>query len=62
MQRGSTLDMNDVKLLLQQRIVTLEGLDAAYQEVFAQLGESPYWKKLNPQQFAAHYAAVRQLL
>jgi len=62
MQRGSTLDMNDVKLLLQQRIVTLEGLDAAYQEVFAKLGESSYRKKLDPQQFAVHYAAVRQLL
>ena len=54
--------MNDVKLLLQQRIVTLEGLDAAYQEVFAKLGESSYRKKLDPQQFAVHYAAVRQLL
>jgi hypothetical protein len=62
MQRGSTLDINDVKLLLQQRIITLEGLDTAYQEVFAQLGKSSYRKKLDPQQFAAHYAAVRQLL
>ncbi len=62
MQRGSTLDINDVKLLLQQGVITLEGLDAAYQEVFAQLGKSSYRKKLDPQQFAAHYAAVRQLL
>ena len=44
MQRGSTLDINDVKLLLQQRIITLEGLDAAYLEVFAQLGKSSYRK------------------
>lgn len=62
MQRGSTLDINDVKLLLQQGVITLEGLDAAYREVFAQLGKSSYRKKLDPQQFAAHYAAVRQLL
>jgi hypothetical protein len=62
MQRGSDLDINDVKLLLQQRVITLEGLDSAYQEVFAQLRESSYGKKLNPQQFAERYAAVRSLL
>ncbi len=62
MQRGSDLDLNDVKLLLQQGMITLEGLDQAYKEVFAQLKETSYRKKLNPQQFAERYAAVRALL
>jgi hypothetical protein len=61
-QRGSDLDINDVKLLLQQGIITLEGLDRAYQEVFSKLKGSSYRKKLNPQQFAERYAAVRSLL
>lgn len=60
MQRGSTLDINDVKLLLQQGVITLEGLDTAYKEVLAQLGQGSYWR-FDPRQFAERYAAVRQL-
>ncbi len=60
-QRGSSLDINDVKLLLQQGIITLQGLDTAYKEVLVQVGKGSY-AKLDPQRFAARYAAVRQLL
>jgi len=60
-ERGNTRDINDVKLLLDRGIITLEELDAAYQEVLAQMGKGSY-ARLNPQQFADRYAAVRQML
>jgi Nucleotidyltransferase of unknown function (DUF6036) len=60
-QRGSSLDINDVRLLLQQGIITLEGLDGVYKEVLVQVGKGSY-AKLDPQRFAEHYTAVRQLL
>ena len=60
-QRGSTRDINDVKLLLQHKFINLEGLDAAFQEVLPQVGKRPYIR-LDPKQFAARYDAVRQLL
>ena len=60
-QRGNTRDINDVRLLVQQKIITLQGLDAAYQEILPQVGNGPYaW--LDPEHFAERYAAVRQLL
>ncbi len=48
-------------LTKQQGISTLQGLDTAYKEVLAQVGKGSY-AKLDPQRFAARYAAVRQLL
>jgi len=60
-QRGNTRDINDVRLLVQQKIITLQGLDAAYKEVLPQVGNCPYaW--LDPEHFAERYAALRQLL
>lgn len=60
-QRASTLDINDVKLLLQQEIITLQELDTAYEEVLPQVGKGSY-AKLDPQRFADRYTAVRGLL
>lgn len=60
-QRGSTRDINDVKLLLQQGIITLPELDTAYNEILPQVGKRPYGR-LDPKQFAERYAATRQLL
>jgi hypothetical protein len=59
--RGSDRDLIDVKLLLQQKAITLEGLDAAYREVLPRMGKRPYLN-LNPQRFAERYAVVRQQL
>src|SRR5207248_8194678 len=59
--RGNTRDINDVKLLLQEKVITLQGLDDAYNEILPQVGKVPY-KKLDPKQFAASYTAVRKLL
>lgn len=61
MQRGSTLDINDVKLLLEQGVITLQELDSAYEEVLVQVGKGSY-AKLDPQRFAERYTAVRSLL
>ena len=60
-QRGSTRDINDVRLLIQQGVITLEGLDAAYQDVLPRVGKRPY-NRLDPAQFAARYQTIRQLL
>ncbi len=59
--RGNTRDINDVKLLLEQGIITLEELDIAYREVLPQMGKGTY-ARLDPRRFAERYAAVRQLL
>ena len=59
--RGSDRDLIDVKLLVHQKIITLEGLDAAYNEVLPRMGKRPYIN-LNPQKFAERYAIVRQQL
>ncbi len=60
-QRGSTRDINDVRLLLQQGYIDLQGLDEAYQAVLSQVGKRPY-NRLDPRQFATRYAMIRQLL
>ncbi len=60
-QRGNTRDINDVGLLVQQKIITLQGLDAAYQEILPQVGNGPY-ARLDPEHFLERYAAVHQLL
>ena len=59
--RGSDRDLIDVKLLVQQRIITLEGLDTTYNEVLPRMGKRPYIN-LDPQKFAERYANVRQQL
>ncbi len=59
--RGNDRDLIDVKLLLQQKIITLEELDAAYHEILPRVGKRPYIN-LNPQRFAERYAEVRQQL
>jgi hypothetical protein len=60
-ERGNSRDIADVKLLVQEGIVTLTELDAAYQEVLAQLGKGRYPRVL-PQRFAERYKAIRSLL
>jgi Nucleotidyltransferase of unknown function (DUF6036) len=59
--RGNDRDLIDVKLLLQQKLITLEELDAAYNEVLPRMGKRPYIN-LNPQRFAERYALIRQKL
>ena len=60
-ERGSTADINDVKLLLQHDIIDLQELDNAYNEVLPRVGKRPY-NRLDPQKFVEHYTSVRQLL
>ncbi len=59
--RGSDRDLIDVKLLVQQKVITLENLDAAYNEVLPRMGKRLYIN-LNPQRFAEGYSLVRQEL
>lgn len=61
MERGSTRDIEDVKLLVQQQRIALPELDRAYQEVLIQLGKGRY-PKITPERFAARYTAVRAML
>ena len=60
-ERGTTRDIEDVKLLVQQQRIDLDELDATYQEVLAQLGKGRY-PKITPERFAERYAAIRSLL
>ena len=59
--RGSDRDLIDVKLLLQHKLITLDELDTAYQEILPRMGKRPYIN-LDPQKFASRYAQVRQEL
>ncbi len=59
--RGSDRDLVDVKLLVQQKVISLVELDTAYQEVLPRMGKRPYIN-LDPQKFADRYAIVRQEL
>jgi Nucleotidyltransferase of unknown function (DUF6036) len=60
-ERGNSRDIADVKLLVQHKIITLDELDVAYQEVLAQLGQGRY-PKLTPQRFSERYRDIRKLL
>ncbi len=60
-ERCTTRDIEDVQLLVQQQRISLDELDVAYQEVFAQLGKGRY-PKVTPERFAERYAAIRPLL
>ncbi len=61
MERGSSRDIADVKLLVEQGIIIPGELDNAYQEVLAQLGKGRY-PRVTPKRFTERYQAVRQLL
>jgi hypothetical protein len=60
-ERGNSRDIADVRLLVQQKVITLDELDIAYQEVLAQLGQGRY-PKLTPQRFSERYLDTRKLL
>ncbi len=60
-ERGNSRDIDDVKLLVQQGIITLNELDTAYREVLAQLGQGRY-PRITPQRFSERYTAVLPLL
>lgn len=60
-ERGNNRDIADVKLLVQQGMITLSELDVAYQEVLAQLGKGRY-PRVTPQRFSERYTAIRKLL
>jgi hypothetical protein len=60
-ERGTTRDIEDVKLLVQQQRINLDELDATYQEVLAQLGKGRY-PKITPERFTERYTAIRPLL
>lgn len=60
-ERGNNRDIADVKLLIEQGIITLDTLDQSYQEVLAQLGKGRY-PRVTPQRFKGRYQAIRQLL
>lgn len=59
--RSSDRDLVDVKLLVQQKLITLDELDVAYQEVLPRMGKRPYIN-LDPQKFAERYRIVQQQL
>ncbi|MBE3558270.1 MAG: hypothetical protein IMW89_03490 [Ktedonobacteraceae bacterium] len=60
-ERANTRDLQDVVLLLQKQVITLQELDQAAQEVAAQMGKGHY-KRLNPNAFLTRYQAIRQHL
>ncbi len=60
-ERATTRDIEDVKLLVQQQYITLDELDASYREVLAQLGKGRY-PKITPERFAQRYSVIRLLL
>lgn len=60
-ERGNNRDLADVRLLVQQGIITLQELDVAYQDVLAQLGKGRY-PRITPQRFSERYQAIRKLL
>jgi Nucleotidyltransferase of unknown function (DUF6036) len=60
-ERGNERDIADVKLLVRQGIITLNELDAAYQEVLSHLGKGRY-PRITPQRFSERYTAIRKLL
>lgn len=58
---GSEQDLNDVWLLVRQRLLSLNDLDDAYLEVQPRMGRKPY-DHVQPQQFAQRYSQVRKWL
>ncbi|HEY0756630.1 MAG TPA: hypothetical protein VGD98_21940 [Ktedonobacteraceae bacterium] len=58
---GSEQDLNDVWLLVRQKLLSLNNLDNAYLEIQPRMGRKPY-DHVQPQQFAQRYAQVRKWL
>lgn len=64
-QRGSRLDIADVRALIDQGYVDVNELDLLYQDVLHKVGNPPYDRllpNLSQQQFAQRYQAVRLFL
>lgn len=59
--RASERDIDDVIALVQRGLIDPDRLDAAMHEIAPQLGMGRYFN-LDPDQFAANYAAVRRRL
>lgn len=59
--QGSEQDLNDVWLLVRQRLLSLHDLDNAYLEIQPRMGRKPY-DHVQPQQFAQRYSQVRKWL
>lgn len=59
--QGSEQDLNDVWLLVRQKLLSLHDLDNAYLEIQPRMGRKPY-DHVQPQQFAQRYAQVRKWL
>jgi hypothetical protein len=59
--QGSERDLNDVWLLVRQRLLSLHALDNAYLEIQPRMGRKPY-DHIQPQQFAQRYSQVRKWL
>lgn len=59
--QGSEQDLNDVWLLVRQKLLSLNELDNAYLEIQPRMGRKPY-DNVQPQQFAQRYAQVRKWL
>ncbi len=57
--RGADRDLMDIKLLLQQKVITLDGLDTACREILPRIGHPPYLS-LNLKRFAERYGLMRQ--
>lgn len=58
---GSEQDLNDVWLLVRQKLLSLHDLDNAYLEIQPRMGRKPY-DHVQPQQFAQRYSQVRKWL
>ena len=58
---GSEQDLNDVWLLVRQKLLSLHDLDNSYLEIQPRMGRKPY-DHVQPQQFAQRYAQVRKWL
>lgn len=59
--RGTDRDLNDVRLLVQQQVISLEELDEAYHDILPRMGKRPYLN-LDPHRFAERYVNIRQQL
>jgi hypothetical protein len=59
--QGSEQDLNDVWLLVRQKLLSLHDLDNAYLEIQPRMGRKPY-DHIQPHQFAQRYAQVRKWL
>ena len=60
-ERGNARDLQDVTLLLAQKVITLPELDRLAQEIAVQMGKGAY-KRLDPHAFLTRYQAIRSHL